>query len=308
MPEVFVRASVAHHQRDLFARMIGPAVGRVIAMVGRDDQQVIFRAAVQEPADPSIKLQQGAGVSVGIAPMAKGRIEIDQVCEDQARVCVIPDRLNLPHAVAIRLGRIALGDAFAREKVDDLSHRLDRKFCILNRIENGARRLHRKIMPTARARELLRFADERAGDHSTNAIGIRMQTGDAADVVQTLNRDDALVGRDLKHRIRRGVQNRLAGSHVLGAEALDDFRSAGGAIPKKAHAGFALDRLHEWQREVLKNAKWLGQNRAGEFPMSGRAVLPSGDFRHFPIAGDDGVAGPVLEDMPQPQRPERRQD
>lgn len=83
---------------------------------------------------------------------------------------------------------------------------------------------------------------------------------------------------DLQNRIRRGVADRRARPHMLGAEALDDLGSRGNAIAQNAGKfSFRDQGGGEFRRQAghgfRKIAPGFERGRPGDFPMARRRIL-----------------------------------
>jgi hypothetical protein len=70
-------ARVSDQQRDALAGVVRAAEGRVVAVVGGDDQQVLVAAGGEKPGQPAVELDQGVRVPRRVAPVPVNRIEID---------------------------------------------------------------------------------------------------------------------------------------------------------------------------------------------------------------------------------------
>src|SRR5260221_7000048 len=137
-------------------------------------------------------------------------------------------------------------------------------------------RLQREVAAMRRAREVARRADERPRDYPANCVLAGEQpTRRLAHTIQLVEWDHFFVRRQLKDAVGGGVENRLAGAQMLGAELLDD-RGAGRWLIAKCTA---TDRRFEPLDELGRKAVRIGWQRAverdaHELPVPRRAVLP----------------------------------
>src|SRR5690606_12536658 len=103
------------------------------------------------------------------------------------------------------------------EDVVDLSHRMHADAVVGQMVEDGRlRRFEAKIPSTLGPFKTSRLADEGASDHPADAV-LTLQDLPRleAQIIKLLSGDDLLVGRDLKDAVRRRIDNRPAGPHML---------------------------------------------------------------------------------------------
>jgi hypothetical protein len=131
-------------------------------------------------------------------------------------------------------------------------------------------------------------ADERARDDAPDGVLADADLGacDRADAVELLDRDDVLVRRDLEHRVRARVHDRLACGDVLVAELLDDDRPRRCEVAQPAVAGLARERVHDLDRKAIR--------------IDGERVRQSHPH-HLPVARGGVLAGRGLQ-VPAPRR------
>ena len=141
-------------------------------------------------------------------------------------------------------------------------------------------------MPVRRARVVAGLADERPRDHAADRVLAGEDlAGDAARVVELLERDRLLVRRDLEDRVGGRVDDPLPRPLVLLAELLDDLRPGRGLVADHA----AARAVHERVDHVVREAVRVGRERlrgddAHQLPVAGGRVLalraldqPAGD-------------------------------
>src|ERR1700682_1256817 len=174
-----------------------------------------------------------------------------------------------------------LDDSFARENVANFPDADHREASFANRIQNRARRSHRKIVPPRRAPETSRRAIEWPRDDTPDSISIGMLPRDLANLVKFSDRQHVLMRGDLQNRIGRCVKNGMAGPHMFCAQLLQDGRATTRVVSDKCYACFALDLADKLIRELFEDGKWFIDNRTGDFPMSGRGIFSGRAFLHF---------------------------
>jgi hypothetical protein len=117
--------------------------------------------------------------------------------------------------------------------------------------------------------------------------------GDAAACVELLQRDRALVSRDLEDRVGRRVDDPLARALMLFAELLDDLRARRGLVADHASARAVHERVDHLVGEAVR----VGRERARrddahQFPVARGRVLalraleqPAGDRGRVRLRG-----------------------
>src|SRR6185437_6771659 len=80
-----------------------------------------------------------------------------------------------------------------------------------------------------------------------------------------------------KYAVGRGVEDGPSAAQVGGAEALDDFRSAGGDVAECAASDAALELAHERRRKAVgKRGKAGDEDDARHLPMARGGVFALG--------------------------------
>ena len=120
------------------------------------------------------------------------------------------------------------------------------------------------------------FAYERPGnDASDLVLAVEHLSGDLADLILSIYRYYAFVSGDLKDRIGRCVNYRLACANVFLTKFLDDLGPAGRDVAKNAgNIRFADKTADDLVRKAVgKRRKSLFQDNSRDLPMSGRGIL-----------------------------------
>ena len=134
--------------------------------------------------------------------------------------------------------------------------------------------------------EVTRFvADKRTRDHAANVVAAfgQLFTGDFAQLVEFIQAKRLFVAGNLEHGVSRGVENRLAGFHVLFAELIQNHGTGRVAVTEVTRQVGALHQLIEQLlREavlVIGEITPVEQHRhTGDFPVARRGVFTGGEF------------------------------
>ena len=222
--------------RDVLARMVGAVPARIAAVIGADDGDVARPQRGAERGQPGIKGGERGGVARDVAAMAVERVEIVEIREDQGarrrRACGGEHGIEGRRVVR---RRDRAGDALAGENIGDLADGVDGAAGGNQAIEQGrCRRRHRIVVAIGGAPEAARCADERARDDAADIVGIGENTAGPAQRIEPLEAEALLMRGDLQHAVGRGIDNRLAGGDVLGAERGNDLGARGVAIAEQS--------------------------------------------------------------------------
>ena len=221
--------------------------------------------------------------------MAIKGIEVDQVGEDEIAV------LSHVHGVQRLVEKLAvagalqhLGDALMGEDVGDLAHTDDlAPFGGQPVQKGGLGRQNRVVAPVGSAHKVCRsLACERPGDDAADVVRIRMLARHLAQRIEPFEAEGLLMGGDLHHGIRRGVEDRLAGAQVLFTQFRNHFRAGGMLVADDAgNAGFRHDGGDHLRREGGDGGREIApvelNRHARDFPVAGRGVLAVGHFRRI---------------------------
>ena len=282
-------------QRDIFAGVVGALEGRVVAVVGGDDQEVVLAQQRQIGGQPLVGLFEAVGVAARVAPVAVEHVIVNVVGHDQARFLFagpcFDQRLRV-HVVARVHG---FGNAAMGVDVLDLADGIDRDAGLHEALEDGflVRQIG-EVLAVFGAFEAAGFADEGAGDDPAHAQGVAEAAGDLAIAVEFGHGHDLLVGGDLEDAVGGGVANQRAGLEMLLAEFLDDYRAAGGLVANQLAPGLALEISDQVGRERVFEGEVVEAGldlEAGDFPVAGDGVLALGDFAHGAVGGVGRVLG-----------------
>src|SRR3954471_11785061 len=100
-------------------------------------------------------------------------------------------------------------------------------------------------------------------------------------MIQFFQRDDILVGGDLKNAIGGGIKNGFSGTHMFRAEFLDNLCAGRGFVANY----LTTDSLLEFVHESSGKAMWIGwqgflQDNAGHLPVTSGAIFARGSGGH----------------------------
>ena len=104
------------------------------------------------------------------------------------------------------------------------------------------------------AAEAAGLADEGAGDDAADIVGVGELAGDPAQSVEPLEPEPLFVRGELQDAVGRGVEDRLPGREMLGAELLDDDSTRGGAVAEQPGQPAACDQ-RLGQRRLINTAR-----------------------------------------------------
>ncbi len=114
------------------------------------------------------------------------------------------------------------------------------------------RRRHREVPSLGAPHERPGRTFERSGDHPPHAVRPGEEsTGGPAPLVEGLESDPVLVGRDLEHGVPARVDDRPPGAQVLRAQPRDDLGPRGRHVPEGGQPHGRLERLHDLGREPV---------------------------------------------------------
>src|SRR5208283_3635855 len=216
-----------------------------------------------------------------IAAVAEIRVEIEEVCKDQAPVREflqgIECRVEMRHIVC------AL-DLFAgkamRENIADFADRHGFSRRAHEPFEKIAgQRGKPKILAVWRADEAAAWAPfERPRDHAADVERVAEAPRDLAQLIEPVAAKNGFMRGDLQNRIRRRVADWRLGPNVLGAETLDDLDSRRMAIAEDARKPALGDQGRGQLGRKARLGFWkippgLQARRPGDFPMAGRRIL-----------------------------------
>src|SRR3972149_2166684 len=104
-----------------------------------------------------------------------------------------------------------MGDSPFGKNILDLANGHDRELSLEELVQKGlVRGLHGEISASIGPREMVRFTDKGAGDHTADIMRRRQDLpGRLAHAVKFINGDDLFMGRNLKDAIGRSIEDRV---------------------------------------------------------------------------------------------------
>ena len=139
-------------------------------------------------------------------------------------------------------------------------------------------RPERPVVAVGRPRVAARLTYERPGDHSADRVLAGEDLSrDPAGLVELLERNRLLVGRDLEDGVGGRVHDPLAGALVLLAELVDDLGPRGGLVAEHAAPGAVREALDQLEGETVRVRRHGHRgDDAHQLPVAGGRVLALG--------------------------------
>ena len=91
-------------ERNVLARVVGARRGRIVAVIGRHDKQILVSQQRQKPREPLVEALQIRGIPGHVVAMAVLGVEVHEVREDQTTVHVRHLALDFIHPRIVALG------------------------------------------------------------------------------------------------------------------------------------------------------------------------------------------------------------
>ena len=142
-------------------------------------------------------------------------------------------------------------------------------------------RLKSKITPVFRSGVFPVAADERTRNDSSDKVVARQHCPcGLAHFIKLFKRDNVFMRRDLKHAVRRGINDRFSRCNMFVAEFLNYYRAGSNFVSKRSSADFALKFFHQRFREAVRIcAERCFHCKSCHLPVSARCVLCLCDLR-----------------------------
>ena len=134
------------------------------------------------------------------------------------------------------------------------------------------------------------LTDEGPGNDAPHFVGADADftARNVADTVQLFQRNDVVMGGNLKHAVCRRVDNGLLRTEMVRPEAFDDFRARRNFVADIAVACLCREQVHQlFGERVGKGRERVVYGISHEFPMAARRVLSGGNFLHEAVRADD---------------------
>ena len=224
--------------------------------------------------------------------MAVEHVEVHQVGEDEAARALGDEALRGRHAGLVILGVVHHVDAPVAEDVLDLADGHHGETLGVEPVQDGV--LEGRdgvVLPVLGADVLAVLFREGAGDDPAHQVfALEHLPGDLADAVELLQGDHFLAGRHLEHAVRGGVDDGLAGLHVLVAQALDDLGAAGYLVAQGAPADLSFELVHEGLGEAVGEGLEGGLlDEACHLPVAAGGVLGVGHLFALAVSALHGA-------------------
>ena len=85
-PELAPGTAAVFEIRHVLAGVVGPRLGRIAPVIGREDQRVARPDAVQQLRQPGVQARERVAVAAHVAAVSVFRIEVVQVDEHQTMI------------------------------------------------------------------------------------------------------------------------------------------------------------------------------------------------------------------------------
>ena len=82
--QIFSPAVMQDKDWDFFARVIGPAKCRIIAVIRRDDDEIVGFHFAEKSIEPRVEFFERFRIANYVTPVPEEHVEIDQIREDEA--------------------------------------------------------------------------------------------------------------------------------------------------------------------------------------------------------------------------------
>ena len=278
-------------------------------MVGGQHHHVAILQQVEQLRQAGVEVLQRIGVALDVTAVTVGGVEVHEVGEDDG---LVTGRFHLFQSPVPQLGQTGplhlLGDALLGIDVGDLADGDHLATRLLHVVQHGRRRRqHGVVVAVAGALEVaLAAAHERTRDDAADVVGLQQLAHDVAQLIELLEAIGLFVAGNLEHGVGRGVEDRLAGAHVLFAQIVQHLGTGGVAVAQiPGQTGLLDDGVQQLLREavvVVMEVTPLEQDgHAGNLPVTGRGVLAGGELLgkavgtdHLDIlvqSGREGAAG-----------------
>ena len=149
-------------------------------------------------------------------------------------------------------------------------------------LQNGRRRwLNGQVVTVTGTLEVTRFvAHKRTRDNAANVVAAfgQLFTGDFTQLVKFIQAKSLFVAGDLEHGVSRGIENRLAGFHMLFAQLIEDHGTGRVAVAEVARQVGTLNQfIQQFLREavfVVAEVAPVEQNwHTSDFPVTRRRIF-----------------------------------
>ena len=211
--------------------------------------------------------------------MAPGRVEVYEVGEDDGLVPRFFHLFDGGVKQRIQAGRFHFfSDTAVGVDIGDFTHRYDLALFLVDQLlqYRRRRRLNGQIVAVTGALEVAGFvADKRTRDYATNVVAAfgQLFTRDFTQLVQLIETIGLFMAGNLEYRVSGGIENRLAGFHMLFAQLVEDNGTGRVAVAEVARQVGALNQLIQ---KLLREAVFMlgevapvKENRhAGDFPVA----------------------------------------
>jgi hypothetical protein len=245
-------------------------------VIRRQYGEIVFAFLGKQLRQPAVELLERSRIPFHVVAVPVLLIEIHEIHEDQPGIGRSQRFERARHAVRVVLSLRVIAYATPQEHIENLAYAMHRNSPVVQHVEqHAARRRHGVVLAACRARKRSGGTLEWPRNHPPHLIRPPQDLARRiADLIQLPQRNHFFMRRHLKYAVRRCVNNRRSGAHVLRAQFLDDFGSRRGPVAQRAAPDAPLEFVHYRAREsIRKERKGLVQMDAGHLPVPRSSVL-----------------------------------
>ena len=229
-------------------------MGRIAAVIRRDDHQIPFMHRCNEFRQPRVEIRKRICVAFHIVAVAVKHVKIHKVREYECALAVLQIFQRCLNTIMVVLGVIHDANVPVAEDILDLPDRDVLQTALCEAIQNGFRdRLNRIVPSVFRPRIHAVSAEERpCNDAPYKVIPHEHSTRGFTHAVKLRKRDHLFMRRDLEHTVCGGVYDRLTGAHMLIPKFLNDCRSGSDAVAKCSTADLSFEFIDQFFGETVR--------------------------------------------------------
>ena len=282
--------------------MVSAGPAWVAAVVSGQDQNVIFTHQLHQLRQTAVEQFQARSITGDIATMSPGRVEINEVGEDDGLITGFFHLFDGGVEQRVQTGGFHFfGDAAVSVDIRDFTDGNHVTVFFVDQFLQHGRcwRLNGQVVAVTGTLEVTGFiTDKRTGDNTTDVVTTfgQLFTGDFAQLIELIQAKSLFVAGNLEHGVSGGIENRLAGFHMLFTQLIQDHGTGRVAVAEVARqVGTFYQFIQQFLREavfMIGEISPVKQNRnTRDFPVARRRVFPGRKFmrpcvgtNHFRVA------------------------
>ncbi|CSR42197.1 Uncharacterised protein [Shigella sonnei] len=244
----------------MFTRVVSTGPGRITTVVSSEDQDVVIAQQRHQLRQTAVEQLQTHSITGDVATVAPGRVEVNEVGEDDG---VITRFFHLfDGGVKQRVQASCfhfLGDTAVGVDVCNFTDRNHLTVFFINQFLQHGRcwRLNSQVVTVTGTLEVTGFVtDKRTSDNTTDVVAAvgQLFTGDFAQFVEFIQAKGFFVAGNLEHRVSGGIENRLAGFHVLFAQLIQNDRTGRVAVTEVTRQ---ISAFNQFIQQLLREAVFV---------------------------------------------------